>query len=38
LYAIEVNAVPGWQALARATGVDLARAVLEYIESAIREK
>jgi ribosomal protein S6--L-glutamate ligase len=30
LYAIEVNAVPGWQALSRVTGVDVARHVLEY--------
>jgi ribosomal protein S6--L-glutamate ligase len=29
LYAIEVNAVPGWRALAEATGVDVAAWVLE---------
>jgi len=28
LYAIEVNAVPGWRALARVTGVDVAQLVL----------
>jgi ribosomal protein S6--L-glutamate ligase len=33
LYAIEVNAVPGWRALGRATGVDVARLVLEFLES-----
>ncbi|HJT31940.1 MAG TPA: RimK family alpha-L-glutamate ligase [Pirellulales bacterium] len=33
LYAIEVNAVPGWKALARAQGIDVARLVLEFIES-----
>lgn len=33
LYAIEVNAVPGWQALSRATGVDVAQHVLEFVES-----
>ncbi|HEX4132818.1 MAG TPA: RimK family alpha-L-glutamate ligase [Pirellulales bacterium] len=33
LYAIEVNAVPGWRALARVAGVDVARLVLEYIAS-----
>jgi ribosomal protein S6--L-glutamate ligase len=33
LYAIEVNAVPGWQALSRALGVDIAQHVLEYAES-----
>ena len=32
LYAIEVNAVPGWKALAAALDVDIARVVLEYIE------
>ncbi len=31
LYAIEVNAVPGWQALARAHHVDIAREVLEFV-------
>jgi ribosomal protein S6--L-glutamate ligase len=30
LYAIEVNAVPGWQAIYRVTGVDIAREVLEF--------
>jgi ribosomal protein S6--L-glutamate ligase len=31
LYAIEVNAVPGWRALARATAVDVASVVLDWI-------
>ena len=35
LYAIEVNAVPGWQALARATGVDVAARVLEYLAERV---
>ncbi len=30
LYALEVNAVPGWQALSRTLKVDIARQVLEY--------
>ncbi len=30
LYTLEVNAVPGWQALSRVTGVDIAREVLEF--------
>ena len=34
LYAIEVNAVPGWKALARTLDVDIARLVLDYLESA----
>jgi RimK family alpha-L-glutamate ligase len=32
-YVLEVNAVPGWQATARALGVDVAAAVLGYLES-----
>ncbi|HLU46813.1 MAG TPA: hypothetical protein VK116_01975, partial [Planctomycetota bacterium] len=27
-YVIEVNAVPGWRALSRVTGIDVARAVV----------
>ena len=34
LYAIEVNAVPGWRALAGALKIDVARLVLELVESA----
>ncbi len=33
LYLIEVNAVPGWQALAGATGKDVARMVLDLVAS-----
>ncbi len=29
---LEVNAVPGWQATSRATGVDVAALVIEYLE------
>jgi ribosomal protein S6--L-glutamate ligase len=36
LYVLEVNAVPGWQALARATGVDVARLVLDYVEDVVK--
>ncbi len=32
LYAIEVNAVPGWRALAKALDVDVAAMVLEYLD------
>jgi ribosomal protein S6--L-glutamate ligase len=31
LYAIEVNAVPGWQALSRASGTDIAREVIDFV-------
>ena len=34
LYAIEVNAVPGWQALSRSLNVDVAACVLEYLQAA----
>ncbi|HEV3136833.1 MAG TPA: RimK family alpha-L-glutamate ligase [Pirellulales bacterium] len=36
LYAIEVNAVPGWQALARTLKVDIAGQVLRYVESRVQ--
>jgi ribosomal protein S6--L-glutamate ligase len=35
IYLLEVNAVPGWRALARATGVDIARLVIEFAESQV---
>ena len=38
LYAIEVNAVPGWQALARVSGVDVAREVLEFTAAEVRRR
>ena len=37
LYAIEVNAVPGWQAVARTCQVDVARHVLAFIQSLVEE-
>lgn len=36
LYAIEVNAVPGWQALSRVLRIDVAGMVLDYIESTTK--
>ena len=38
LYAIEVNAVPGWQALSRVSGVDVAREVLEFTAAEVRRQ
>ena len=35
LYVIEVNAVPGWRALAAATGVNVAQLVLECVEATV---
>lgn len=37
-YVLEVNAVPGWQALSRALNVDVARTVLDYVVSRVRSK
>jgi ribosomal protein S6--L-glutamate ligase len=34
-YTIEVNAVPGWKALAQATSQDVAALVLDYLSTAI---
>lgn len=36
LYAIEVNAVPGWQALSRTIGVDIASEVLDFVAARVR--
>ena len=36
LYAIEVNAVPGWKALQRTLNVDVAVLVLDYIERQVQ--
>jgi RimK family alpha-L-glutamate ligase len=32
LYAIEVNGVPGWRALAEVTGIDVAKRVLDHLQ------
>jgi RimK family alpha-L-glutamate ligase len=37
LYAIEVNAVPGWKGLGKAIGVDVARLVLEFVAGEVRD-
>ena len=31
VYALEVNAIPGWTGLARATGIDVAGAILDLV-------
>lgn len=38
LYAIEVNAVPGWKGLAKALEIDVGRMVVELLEETVREK
>ena len=35
---IEVNGVPGWKALARTLQVDVAKLVIEYVESAVADR
>jgi ribosomal protein S6--L-glutamate ligase len=35
LYAIEVNAVPGWQALSRTLNVDVAKLVLDFVAERV---
>ncbi|MSQ96574.1 MAG: RimK family alpha-L-glutamate ligase [Gemmataceae bacterium] len=34
-YVLEVNAVPGWRALARTTGIDVAREIVRYVTHVI---
>lgn len=38
LYALEVNAVPGWRSTAAALGVDIAACLLEYVVQAAQER
>lgn len=38
LWAIEVNAVPGWKSLATVLGVDVARLVLDHVGDLVAEK
>ncbi|WP_254509657.1 ATP-grasp domain-containing protein [Anatilimnocola floriformis] len=38
LYVIEVNAVPGWKALARTLDVDIARQVIDFTTATVRSR
>ena len=38
LYLLEVNAVPGWQALARTLDIDVAKLVLDHVESLVARR
>lgn len=38
LVTLEVNAVPGWKALGRVTGVDVAALVWRYVRSLVRDR
>jgi RimK family alpha-L-glutamate ligase len=35
VFVLEVNAIPGWQGLQRATGVDVAAAIVEHLERRV---
>ena len=37
LYVLEVNAVPGWKALARTLNRDVARLILDFLKTSISE-
>lgn len=37
-YVLEVNAVPGWKALSQTLNVDVAAAVLDHIDAAVRAR
>ncbi len=38
LYAIEVNGVPGWKALARTLEIDVAALVLDFVEAEVKKR
>jgi RimK family alpha-L-glutamate ligase len=37
VFVLEVNAIPGWQGLQRATGLDVAGAIVEHLERVVGE-
>src|SRR5439155_14746692 len=38
VFVLEVNAIPGWQGLQRATGLDVAGAIVEHLISRVRHE
>jgi RimK family alpha-L-glutamate ligase len=38
VYVLEVNGIPGWEGLQKATGVDVAGAIVEQVELRLRER
>ena len=38
MFVLEVNGIPGWQGLKQATGIDVAGAVVEYVEQLVRTR
>ncbi|HEV3204394.1 MAG TPA: hypothetical protein VGY77_08430, partial [Gemmataceae bacterium] len=37
-YVLEVNAVPGWRALAPVTGVDVAAAIIRFLRGEVQKR
>jgi RimK family alpha-L-glutamate ligase len=38
VYVLEVNGIPGWEGLQKATGLDVAGAIVEQVETRLRER
>jgi RimK family alpha-L-glutamate ligase len=38
VFVLEVNGIPGWEALQRVTGLDVAAAIVEHMESLVRAR
>jgi ribosomal protein S6--L-glutamate ligase len=38
VFVLEVNAIPGWEGLQRATGMDVAGAIVEHLVSRVRRQ
>jgi RimK family alpha-L-glutamate ligase len=36
VYVLEVNGIPGWEGLQQATGIDVAGAIIEHVETRVR--
>ena len=38
IYVLEVNGIPGWEGLQRATGIDVAGAIVDHLSTRVRER
>ena len=38
MFVLEVNGIPGWQGLQRATGIDVAGAIVEHVTGRMRSR
>ena len=38
IYVLEVNGIPGWEGLQRATGIDVAGAIVDHLSPRVRER